>query len=160
MDVEASGRRLDLNLNKRPRHEAVVFGKLMAVLAGMKSRDVLNEYQIDLYEDATAHIELKVIAHAVGKLTQTPGAWRPDTGDLVGLCEESRLEIRKALVYQPCPICAETSTPGWMTVNVNGAQRLARCECWKGHQQRVQELGVGEQPLSLPAARESDLEKV
>ena len=149
MDVEASGGRVDIKLQKRPKGEVVAFGKLMAALATMKAKDALNGFQVELYEDATAHVPLAVLGRVVGNYLQTPELWRPDPGDLVGACEAMRVELRKGLVFEPCPLCAH----GWIEFKRDGYYKfMARCACWKAHQAKVEALNVGTKPLALPPA--------
>lgn len=149
MDVEKSGGRIDLSLRERPKSEVVAFGKLMAALALMKSRDTLGQFQVELYEDQTADIPLWLLAKAVQKALDI-GGWRPDPGDLLRLCEAVRVDIREAHKYEPCAQCNEL---GWETRMENGVSRVHRCGCWKRHQEKVAALGVGSEPLALPAYR-------
>lgn len=147
MDVETRSGRVDLTLRTRPRSEVVAFGKLMAILASMKSRDTLNSFQVEVYEDATVDVPLPVLAKAVQTVATTPGAWRPDVGDLLKACEGVRLEIRDTLKFQPCELCSQA---GWVEREFDGVKRMVRCSCWRAHQQRVAALGVGAEPLALP----------
>lgn len=65
--------------------------------------------------------------------------------------EAARQEAIKKLAWAPCEAC-ETS-PGWVSLEVDGVSRLARCVCWKAHQQRIEQAGL-RTPLALPAAVE------
>lgn len=152
MDVEKGVGRIDVSLRTRLRSEVVVFGKLMAALAMMKSKDVLNVFQVEVYEDATADVPLHVMAMAVSRYMQTPNTWRPDPGDLVAACEAIRLEIRGAEKFEPCEQC---STDGWVSREVDGVMRMVRCLCWKAHQARLKALGMPDKPLALPPAEPS-----
>lgn len=151
MDVTQGSGRIDVRLRTRPRSEIIAFGKLMAALSMMKARDVLIGFQVEVYEDATVDVPLPVLTKAVATLTRTPGAWRPDPGDLVGLCEQVRLELRGTLAFASCEAC---SADGWVEREINGVKRMTRCECWKAHQQRIAALGGTSEPLALPPARE------
>lgn len=151
MDAETRSGRIDIGLRQRPRAEVVAFGKLMAALAMMKSKDPLIGFQVEVFEDATVDVPITIIAKAVSRYMRMPDTWRPDAGTFLQMCESLRLEARGALKHLPCVDC-ETS-PGW---RATGDRTVQRCPCWIAHQQKVQDLGVGDQPLALPAARYSD----
>lgn len=141
-------------MTDRTRHkgEVAAFGKLMAALTTLKRKDRVSEYDVIIYEERTAHIPIGILSQAVS-VWLNEQQWFPTVHELLEACEKVRLELRASLKHEPCEQCL--SSPGWMTVvDPRGDKRLARCDCWKAHQERVKQLGVPEQPLALPAPQE------
>lgn len=54
--------------------------------------------------------------------------------------------------YEPCGTC----TGGWVYVtSSNGDYIMAeRCWCWKAHQDKLKQLGVGSSPLVIAGGQE------
>lgn len=157
MDAQTSHGRVDIVLRTRPRSEVVAFGKLMAALATMRAREPLAGFQIEVYEDTTVEVPLSLLTRVVQQFVATPGAWRPDPGDLVGACEKARLEIRRSLQFEPCELCSQQ---GWVEREIDGVRRMARCQCWTAHQEKVKALGVGDKPLAMLALPVGEFEQV
>jgi hypothetical protein len=157
MEIELHGTRLDIGLRKRPRGEVVAFGKCMAALAMLKSKDPINGFQVEIFEDATVDVPIQVIAKAADRYMRTPDVWRPDPGTFLQMCEVIRLEMREQLKFAPCVNC---SKDGWIERTIDGVKRMVKCSCWHAHQQQLQALGVGAEPLALPAGRSGDFSQV
>ncbi len=139
---------------KRVAGEVIAFAKLLAALATMKRRDRISEFDVEVYESATAHIPLPILSRAVTKILTTQD-WFPTVQELLAACEAVRLEMRGLVQFTRCD-GAECSVQGWVERVVEGTFRMVRCECWQRHQETVKQLGVPEQPLALPPARESE----
>jgi hypothetical protein len=135
---------------QRVKGEVDAFGKLMAALTTLKRRDRVSEYDVIVYEERTAHIPLPLLSRAVTKWITTQ-QWFPTVAELLETCEAVRLEMRMAMAFTNCEQC---SAQGWTVKEIDGVNRMVRCECWKAHQEKVKALGVPEQPLALPAASE------
>lgn len=133
---------------KRVKGEIVPFGKLMAALTTLKRRDRLGPFDVQVYEEATAHIDLAILSRAVSRLLTTT-EWFPTVHELLEACEAIRVELRGDLKFEPCAECAES--PGFRPV---GQLAVERCPCWHIHQARVKQLGLPEEPLALPAAKD------
>lgn len=140
MDSEARGR-------KRVRGEIVPFGKLFAALATLRRRDRVTEFDVEIYEDATADIPLSILSLAVTTWLKTE-PWFPTVAELLTACEQARLELRDAMKFEPCEQCVG----GWVSVGTRsfGHDTVAkRCHCWRAHQDKVAAL-TGNMPLALP----------
>jgi hypothetical protein len=153
MDAQAGVGRVDLGLRKRPKAEVVAFGKCMAALETLRSKDALIGFQIEVYEDVTADVPIAILIDAVRGFLGS-GEWRPTPPELLRACERARLERRKAMQYLPCAVCEQS--PGWAAVVEDGKPKVTRCQCWKAHQVKLAELGAGHQPLALPQAETED----
>lgn len=154
MDAASDTGRLDLRFRKRPRHEAVIIGKLIAALGMMRGHPMVP-MECDIYEDRSVDVPIAVIALAVRNLVDA-GGWRPDVHEFMVACEKARCEVRGAVTFTICEredgkVC---SRDGWIEQVVDGIHRAVRCPCWHAHQAKVQQLGAGDVPLALPAARE------
>ena len=90
--------------------------------------------------------------HAAVERAQASGRqFFPTAPELRAWAEDARVAMRSALKYEPCAQCDET---GWEHHVIDGVTRAKRCGCWARHQQKVQALGVGAEPLALPVARD------
>jgi hypothetical protein len=76
----------------------------------------------------------------------------PSTEELRSDAELERQALLKAHPHERCTECRDNS--GWVTVLVDGVARVQRCDCWTRYRQALEQLGVGHQPLALPAARD------
>jgi hypothetical protein len=77
----------------------------------------------------------------------------PKPVEILEDAEATRLELKASLKFVPCANCEDS--PSWCAVVVDGVPRVARCQCWHVHQQKVALLGVGEKPIALPAGGEN-----
>lgn len=93
-----------------------------------------------------------VLALGVTQLLQDGVTWMPRPGDVKQACcdvvdQRRAFAVREAQQVQDrCLICVDSK--GWMTVHVNGAEKVDRCDCWK----RAKAILDGaDQPLTRPA---------
>ena len=148
MDVETRSGRVDIALKQRPKSEVVAFGKLMAALAMMKSREDMGQFQVEVYEDRTVSVPLNVLVLAVQRLVDA-GGWRPGPGELLQACGKVGAEMREAMRYDPSD-CEQCDGSGWEKIKDGNVIRERRCGCWKRHQAKVAQI-AGSIPLALPA---------
>jgi hypothetical protein len=132
---------------KRVKGEVVAFGKLFAALTTLKRRDRISEFDVQVYEDRTAHVPLAILSRAVTRIVDS-STWFPTVSELLEACEAVRCELRAALAFSACAECEQS--PGYRPI---GKMAVERCPCWHVHQAKIAALGVTEKPLALPAAR-------
>jgi hypothetical protein len=107
----------------------------------------------NVYKVALEQIPAPLLDLTVRRLILTRRFF-PRPVDILEDAEAVRLELKASLKFVPCAMCE--SSPGWCEVIVDGVARLARCQCWTIHQQKVAALGVGDKPLSLPKGTDGD----
>lgn len=107
-----------------------------------------------LYHRAVENIPLALYATAIAKAAETRTKM-PSASQLRELAEAERQALIAAHRYNP-EECEQCNHTGWVNVEVDGILRVQRCICWKMHLDKLARLGVGTQPLALPAARESE----
>lgn len=110
-----------------------------------------------LFHRSVQEIPIPLFAAAIEEAGKTRSKM-PSAAQLRDLAEASRQALIAAHPYDGCIDCEDSK--GWLTVTVDGVQRMQRCPCRHRYQARLEGLGVTCQPLSLPAGRESDLEKI
>lgn len=128
------------------------FGMAMAMLFeafAVKPEDA-GVVRIRVYEDGLKEVPLPLLQAAVRKAIATR-TFFPKVAELRMDAEACRRELVEAHPFGPCEQCQH----GWVaTIDRAGVARVTRCACWKMHQQQLADLGVGQKPLALPAARE------
>lgn len=120
----------------------------IAMLAEAFSVKDLTAAKIRIYEQALQKVPVAVLEPMVQRaiLTRT---WFPKVAELLEDAEAVRVEMLKGLVaFAPCVNC---SASGWTEREIDGVKRMVRCACWTAHQARITALGVGSEPLALPA---------
>jgi hypothetical protein len=127
------------------------FAMALAMLAEGFGEKGLTPVRIEAYQRGLEGVPQTVLNAAVQRAIKTR-QWFPKVAELREDCEACRREMRGALKHEPCASCEDT--PGWITVTEGNVQRMKRCICWTIHLRKVEELGAGDSPLALPAARE------
>lgn len=118
------------------------------------ARVVIDRAQWRVYEAALENVPPRLLAAAVDALLKSGSPWMPKPGEVLAEAERQRQAASAQMKFEPCESCSRT---GWAPLLVDGVTRVARCDCWKAHQQRLSEFGVGGKPLALPAGeRDSD----
>ena len=123
---------------------------------GVKA-DTMAPARIRIYEQALQKVPKPCLEPMTKRAIETR---RPRYGDLptvADLLEDAewcRLELVRALKYDPegCGLCEGT---GWQRLTEGNVERVLRCACWRRHQEQVQALGVGHQPLALPVGSDA-----
>lgn len=114
-------------------------------------RTPMDEPSFLAYHRVLEDVPARVFQSAVGLASRDGRRFFPSAAELREVCERARVSLRAQLKFQPCVNCTHD---GWAEREINGVRRMVRCSCWQAHQARVAELGVGDQPLALPAAQE------
>jgi hypothetical protein len=104
------------------------------------------------YENALRDVPIPLLNAAVRKAIETR-TFFPKVAELRNDAETCRRQLMAANQYSPCAQCDES---GWEPVEIDGVRRLRRCGCWRRYQARLASLGVTDQPLALPPARERE----
>lgn len=105
------------------------------------------------YYRALQDVPDALLAAAVDRALRSPSPFMPKPGELRAAAEQERQALRAAQKYAGCLECEDQI--GWRTVTHPDGAKVERCPCWKRHQQKLEELGVGGAPLSLPVGREA-----
>ena len=100
------------------------------------------------YFRALEDVPVPLLQSAVDRAVKSSGQFFPKAGELRQFAEDARKALMAAQEFQPCEMC---SAQGWTEVTDGGVRRMTRCQCWKFHQDRIAQLGVGHEPLTLPA---------
>ena len=108
-----------------------------------------------VYYRALEDVPAGLLVAAVERAIKSGNAFMPKPGELRLYAEQARQAAIAALPYSPAE-CEQCDGTGWETLTEHGVERLARCGCWKRHQERLQQLGVGHAPLALPASQERE----
>ena len=118
--------------------------------------DNMTPARTRLYSEGLADIPPAILPAMVTRCTRTR---TPRWGDLPSLkelredAEYARLELVRALgPYESC--CECDMQTGWRTVTHADWVKVERCPCWHRRQAKLAELGVGGEPLALPASAE------
>jgi hypothetical protein len=100
------------------------------------------------YFRALEDVPARLLTAAVERVGRSGARFFPKATELRQFAEDARKSLIASVKYEPCAQCNET---GWETVLVENDQpRVRRCACWKRHQEKVAQLGVGHQPVALP----------
>lgn len=129
-------------------------GMAIAMLAEAFSvkADNLTPARIRIYDKALEKVPVPCLPPMVERVVATR---KPRWGDLPAVselledAEAVRLELRAALAYDGCIYCE--GHKGFMAVP-DRPRDVERCPCFARHQAKVAALGVGSEPLALPAA--------
>ena len=104
--------------------------------------------------DATMQRVDRVLAAAGGQAA----SFACDVSDYAAvksaLAEAERLALMAAHPYEGCVECEHSR--GWRPVG----RSVERCPCYERHQVKLAQLGVGSQPLALPAGRHAEFSAV
>jgi len=76
--------------------------------------------------------------------------WFPTVEEFRADAEAERQAILKAHPHARCAKCRHSS--GFVAVTVEGVERVKRCACFDVYLTRLERLGIGHEPLALPAA--------
>lgn len=123
-------------------------GMAIAMLAEAFNVRDLTPARIRIYEQALQKVPVAVLEPMVRKAVSTRQFF-PKVAELLEDAEACRVELLTSLKFEPCVNC---SASGWTETEIDGVKRMRRCHCWLQHQERVASLGVGHEPLALPAA--------
>ena len=98
-----------------------------------------------------AAIAVGLLAAAVERAAKS-ATFMPRPGELRTYAEQARQSLAQSLKFAPCESCVG----GWLS---SGEVKLGnvtarRCVCYRAYQQKLADLGVGSQPVSLPAGRD------
>lgn len=122
----------------------------LAMLAEAFSEKTLTPVKLEAYHRSLLDIPIPVLNHAV-KLAIESSTFFPRVAELRTYCEQARVELRAAIVFDPIACGEGCSLQGFTEEKVNGVLRMVRCSCWKLTQAKVAQLEVPAQPIALPA---------
>ena len=106
-----------------------------------------------LYYRALETVPMPLLMAAVQKAAETRTKM-PTAAQIRELAEVERKGILAAHPYDGCIDCEHQK--GWVPVTVDGVQRVKRCACAHRYAEMLGRLGVGLQPLALPAGRDDE----
>lgn len=135
-------------------------GMAIAMLAEAFQVKSITPATVRIYNDALAKLPAGVLSLMVQRAIETrKPRWGclPTVAELREDAEAVRVERLAALSFQPCAVNGNCSAQGFTEVEVDGVKRMVRCRCWTEFQAQRAALQVGDQPLALPAARESEV---
>jgi hypothetical protein len=104
------------------------------------------------YHRVLEKVPSAVLQTAVDRAMALSSPFFPKAGELLAGCEERRKEIMAAHPYERCSACH-----GFGKVKIADGSippRYRNCECYERYQRRLEDLGISDQPLALPAARD------
>lgn len=90
----------------------------------------------------------RLLDAAVDSLLTTELRFMPTAPELLAASEHTRRRLVEAHPHSGCIDCEESR--GWVPIDVNGVQRVRRCPCFARWQQKLEQMGVTMQPLSMP----------
>lgn len=129
-------------------------GMAIAMLAEAFSVRDLTPAKIRIYEQALQKVPQRVLEPMVQKAIATRQFF-PRVAELLADAEAARVELLKSLGGFGCALCEDHK--GWIEVQHADGVRMERCGCWRRLQEHRAALEVGNEPLSLSAAPESDV---
>ena len=106
-----------------------------------------------VYFRALHDLPVQLLLAAVDRALKSSTRFMPKPGELRQFAEDARTALMASVQYVPCAQCDET---GWEGIEIDGVTRARRCGCWHRHQEKIQALGVGHEPLALPAGGYGD----
>lgn len=106
------------------------------------------------YYQALENVPAPLFRAAVEAVRHQDREFFPKANELRGLAERARQTVIAAHPYEGCGDCEHSK--GWRPILVDGVPRVQRCPCLERHRQRLVTLGVSDQPVALPAAREPE----
>lgn len=114
--------------------------------------DRVSPARVRSYDQALARLPVALLEPMVRRTidVRTP-QWGdlPTVAELREDAEYCRLELVKALGDYGCAYC--DMQKGFIAVIHGDEVRMERCGCWKRHQEKLAQLGVGSEPLALTA---------
>lgn len=126
-------------------------GMAIAMLAEAFAVRELTPARIKIYDHALTGVPVPVLNPMVERAIRTR-TFFPKVAELLEDAEAVRLELIRALGEYGCAEC--DMQKGWRTVTHADGAKVERCPCFHRHQQKLAALGVGREPLALPAARD------
>lgn len=126
------------------------FAMALAVLAEAFGEKLLTPVRIDTYHKALRDIPLPLFQAAVQRAIHTR-TFFPKVSELRADAEFCRHGLIQANPYAGCAECE--SSIGWRP-RLDQPRSVERCPCFARHQDKLALLGVGPEPLALPAARD------
>jgi hypothetical protein len=111
----------------------------------------LDEPTFRAYHKALDDVSMPLLRSAAESAARQERRFMPSAGELRGLAEVRRRELMEAHPYERCAACNHT---GNRSIPNTFPPKYRRCECWEQYQTRLAELGISDQPLALPSARE------
>lgn len=125
-------------------------GMAIAMLAEAFAVRDLTPARIRIYEQALQKVPVPVLNPMVQRAVQTRQFF-PRVAELLEDAEACRKEMLGQLAFAVCPMNENCSPLGFTEREIDGVKRMVRCACWQRHQDQIQALGVGHEPLALPA---------
>ena len=114
----------------------------------------LTQARVRIYNKALQKVPAAVLEPMVQRAiaTRTP-RWGdlPSVAELLADAETCRLTMLAGLKFEVCAVNEGCSQQGWAARDIDGVIRAVKCPCRVRHEQTVAALGVGAQPLALPA---------
>lgn len=126
-------------------------GMAIAMLAEAFHVRDLTPARIRIYDQALEKLPVRVLEPMVQKAITTR-TFFPKVAELLMDAEMVRQELVAALGDYGCASC--DMQRGWVMVTHPDGVRAERCSCWTRHQQKLAQLGVGSESLSLPPAQD------
>jgi hypothetical protein len=123
----------------------------------------ISPVRVKVYEKSLSKVPVSLLEPMVSRAIETRVAkckdWLPAVADLLADAEACRRELVAANPYDGCCEC-EDGPKGWRKLTVNGYEYMQRCPCWVRYQEKLEHLGVRDQPLALPPAEPRELTRV
>lgn len=110
-----------------------------------------------MYFKAVEKIPTPLYVAALQKAAETRSTF-PAAARMREMAEGERQALLAAHPYDGCIDCEHSK--GWRTVTHPDGVKVERCQCRQRHLDRLAQLGVGDAPLALPAARTTDFSAV
>lgn len=109
------------------------------------------------YHRALDDVPVPLLEAAVVAAMRLNSPFMPKPGELRALAETRRRELMAAHPYERCAECNFTGTVRLKPANRDlGLPPLyGKCRCWNRYQARLEQLGIGTEPLALPAGSEA-----
>jgi hypothetical protein len=104
------------------------------------------------YHRVLKDVPIHLLEVAVERAMRSTSPFMPKAGELLALAEVRRREIMDAHPYERCSACN-----GVGKVKIPDGSippRYRNCDCYSRYLARLEQLGISDQPLALPAARE------
>lgn len=108
------------------------------------------------YHRALDDVPAPLLEAAVVAAMRLDSPFMPKPGELRALAEARRRELMAAHPYERCAACNHTGTVRIKPANWEAGMPplYGKCKCWFTHQKRLEALGIGTEPLALPAGSE------
>ena len=115
-------------------------------------RQEIDQPTWTVYYRALADVPAPLLQAAVDRAGKSC-TFLPRPSELRQFADEARTALLAANAFASCGVCSDQ---GWTETEIDGVKRQVRCRCWTAHQQKIQALGVGSQPVALPAGVEAE----